>query len=76
MEEKLKRHTLTHRTTSVPCLLSGSVKLMPNRGKEEQEGKMEIVHGLENMEKILSKLYCCDIEILGELPYLHAILNL
>lgn len=42
MEEKLKRHTLTHRTTSVPCLLSGLVKLMPSRGKEEREGKREI----------------------------------
>lgn len=71
MEEKLKRHTLTHKTTSVPCLLSGLVKLMPNRGKEEREGKREInaVQALENVGKNLSTSYCCDVEVLvGELP--------
>ena len=71
MEEKLKRHTLTRRTTSVPCLLSGLVKLMPNRGKEEREGKREInaVQAIENMGKNLSTFYCCDVEVLvGELP--------
>lgn len=41
MVEKSRKLTLIHRTTSAQWLQSGLAKLMPSRGKVEQEGKDE-----------------------------------
>lgn len=54
---------MTHRTTSVQCLLSGSVKPMLNRGRVELEGKIRPLKSLQKHQKF------CVPNLLKEVPF-------